>query len=209
LWQGRIARIVFSHRPSRAEPPARGLGQRRTDPCISLAGAILTGKRDAALSAVAPRPCSPVWSAIPTGRPRPDLRGKLPASFSRMPRANHERNAMSADAAIALAEKLGKALADSEPATKVHHAKEAIRQDSELTETLRDFESAAHKVRQLSAENKPIEPADKQKLEQLHSVLIASDAFKKLTAAQVEYAELMRKINETINGQLAEIEKPI
>ena len=65
----------------------------------------------------------------------------------------------------------------------------------------------AQKVEQLEHENKPVEVDDKHKLRDLHDTLVANDLFKRFTAAQVEYVDLMRQVNQTLRKQLAEVEK--
>ena len=49
--------------------------------------------------------------------------------------------------------------------------------------------------------------ADKHRLQELNDKLVASQEFKKFTAAQVEYVDLMRKVNEEIRRELAETEE--
>ena len=47
---------------------------------------------------------------------------------------------------------------------------------------------------------------DKHKLQQLNAALVASDLFKTFTAAQMEYVDLMRKVNQALRDELAAIE---
>jgi len=112
-------------------------------------------------------------------------------------------------AVTALAERLAKAIAESPEATALRAAKDAIRADSELAESLKSFNDLAEKVRTLTRENKPVEAWDKQELQRLHDVLVASELFKQYTAAQVNYADLMRRVSQTLGKELQETEKPV
>ena len=108
---------------------------------------------------------------------------------------------------IELAEKLGKAIADSPEATKLRDAKTDMEADSELSQVMTEFREHSDKMAALERENKPIEVEDKHKLQELHGKLVASDVFKKYTAAQVEYVDLMRKIDTAMRTQLTDTEK--
>lgn len=108
---------------------------------------------------------------------------------------------------IELAEKLGKAIADSPEATKLRDAKTDMEADSELMQVMKESREHSDKMAALERENKPIEVEDKHKLQELHGKLVASDVFKKYTAAQVEYVDLMRKIDTAMRTQLTDTEK--
>jgi len=110
------------------------------------------------------------------------------------------------DPILELAKELGKKIADSQQAKALKAAGEALDGDAETSKLVQDFQAQSDKVRQLSEQNKPIEVEDKRALEDLHRKLVASDTFKKYTAAQVEYIDLMRKVNDAIRGQLGPIE---
>ncbi|MHC4982848.1 MAG: YlbF family regulator [Planctomycetota bacterium] len=107
---------------------------------------------------------------------------------------------------IELAERLGKAIADSPQASALRAAREELRKNAELSQLLKDFRAQAQKVAKLEGENKPIEVEDKHKLRDTQEKLAASDIFKKFTAAQVEYIDLMRKVNVALEQQLSATE---
>ena len=110
------------------------------------------------------------------------------------------------DAIIQLAERLGKAIADSPAATKLQEARKAMAGEADLTKTLDEYQKQSQKVAMLESENKPVEVADKHALRDLQDKLVSADAFKKFTAAQVDYVDLMRKVNEALQSQLSQIE---
>ena len=106
------------------------------------------------------------------------------------------------DDIVELAERLGKAIADSPQATALNAVQAEVEKDAETSRLLKDFREQSEKVARMEHENKPIEVDDKHKLEELHNKLIASDNFKKLTAAQVEYVDMMRRVNEAVSRNL-------
>lgn len=111
------------------------------------------------------------------------------------------------DPIIDLAERLGRAIADSSQASGLREARKAVVEESELSQLLKDYQAQSEKVATLEAENKAVEVDDKHKLRDLHEKLVASETFKKLSAAQVEYVDLMRRVSEAMQNHLAETEK--
>jgi cell fate (sporulation/competence/biofilm development) regulator YlbF (YheA/YmcA/DUF963 family) len=109
-------------------------------------------------------------------------------------------------AIIELAERLGKAIADSPQATALRTARDDLSKHEDIKQTLDDFRVQQEKVAQLEAEQKPVEVDDKHKLQELHTVLVSSEIFKKYTSAQVDYVDVMRKVNQAITSQLAATE---
>ncbi len=107
-----------------------------------------------------------------------------------------------------LAERLGKAIAQSRQASDLQAARDAMAKEPETEKLLNEFHEHSEKLAALEARNKPVEVDDKHKLQEMHGKLIASETFKKFTAAQVEYIDLMRKVNQAIQRQIAEAEKP-
>lgn len=111
------------------------------------------------------------------------------------------------EAIVRLAERLGSTIAESPQATTLRQARKAMEDQADLSGTLKDFQAQSEKIAALEAEQKPIEVEDKQKLQNLHNTLIASETFKKLSAAQVEYVDLMRRVNEALQKKLMEGEQ--
>jgi len=108
---------------------------------------------------------------------------------------------------IELAERLGKLIADSPQAATLRQARKAVNDEPEIAQALKDFQAHSEKIAGLEAEQKPVEADDKRKLRELHEKLVASAPFKALSSAQVEYVDLMRKVNEALQKQLAEVER--
>lgn len=108
------------------------------------------------------------------------------------------------DAIVELAKRLGKAIADSPASAALHAARKAVTDHPEASRLFKEFQEQSLKIAKLESEEKPIEVDDKQKLRDLHEKLIATEEFKKYTAAQVDYADLMRQVSEAIQSTLEE-----
>ena len=109
-------------------------------------------------------------------------------------------------ASIELARRLGKAIADSPQGAAFRAARQELNAQPDVQKTLQDYQQQAEKIGQLEAEQKPVEVVDKHRLQELNDNLVASEVFKKFTAAQVEYVDLMRKVNQALQAELAETE---
>ena len=109
-------------------------------------------------------------------------------------------------AILALAERLGKAVADSPQAKALREARNELNKHEDVAKLLDEFRVQAEKVVKLEQDNKPVEVGDKHKLHDIQSRLVSDETFKKFTAAQVEYVDMMRKVNETLRKELSETE---
>ena len=107
---------------------------------------------------------------------------------------------------IKLAEQLGKAIADSPAAATLTAARNEMNANGDLTKPLTEFRGHTDKKAKLEQENKPVEVADKHTLQELQQKLVASATFKAFNEAQVEYADLMRRVNQAVQRQLADTE---
>ena len=111
-----------------------------------------------------------------------------------------------ANAIIEMAQRLGKAISDSPQAAKLREARKELDQHKEILETLKQYQEQAQKLDKLEHDHAPVEVEDKHKLRDLHETLVSNDVFKRFTAAQVEYVDLMRQVNQALRKQLAEVE---
>lgn len=107
---------------------------------------------------------------------------------------------------VELATRLGQAIASSPQAATFRAAREALEAQDETMQALDEYQKQMQKVAELEQEAKPVEVADKARLRELNDKLISCDEFKKFTAAQVEYVDLMRKVNDALRKELAETE---
>ena len=105
---------------------------------------------------------------------------------------------------LQLARRLGKAIADSPQAVALHAARAELDKHEDLKKLVEDYQAQVQKVAELREANKPIEVDDKHRLNDLHGRLVAADVFKKYTAAQVEYVDLMRKATQAMQQPMDE-----
>src|SRR5512140_1376229 len=90
---------------------------------------------------------------------------------------------------------LGQALA-AHPTVRAHHdAERTINADTAAQQLLNEYEEQLRRVRQLEAERKPVEVADKQKLRELQSKLAGHESLKVYMRTQTDYAALMSQVN--------------
>ena len=105
-----------------------------------------------------------------------------------------------------LASRLGKTIASAPEALAMKAARDELNNAAEIAQVLKDLQAHTVRIQQLEAENKPIEVDDKHKLQDLQEELAASDVFKRYSAAQVNYIDLMRQVNQAIQTELAPVE---
>jgi cell fate (sporulation/competence/biofilm development) regulator YlbF (YheA/YmcA/DUF963 family) len=103
---------------------------------------------------------------------------------------------------IELAGRLGRELANSPQAKALREAQQQLQADEETARLVDAYRDQAEKITRLEQQGKPVEPEDKHKLDELHAKLASMPAFKKFTAAQYEYADLMRRVDEALNEHL-------
>ena len=113
------------------------------------------------------------------------------------------------DAIISLAQRLGREIAESAAAKALRAAQEAVDGQPELKKLLEDYRVQSQKMMELRESGKPIEVSDKHRVQELQSKLAGSEVFKKLTGAQVEYVDMLRKVNDAMRKELAATERHV
>jgi cell fate (sporulation/competence/biofilm development) regulator YlbF (YheA/YmcA/DUF963 family) len=101
------------------------------------------------------------------------------------------------------ARKLGAAIAHSPQAAALADARKRLDEKPEVKKLMDDLRRQSEKLAELERQKKPIEVEDKHKEESLRDTLLADDAFKKYTAAQVEYVDLMRKVSAAMTASMS------
>ncbi|MFP4433582.1 MAG: YlbF family regulator [Planctomycetota bacterium] len=107
---------------------------------------------------------------------------------------------------IQAARKLGETIAASPEAGALKQAREGLNNSEDTKQLLNQTQQHVQTLQQKEQQGQPLEPEDKQKMEKLQGELMADPTFKSFNAAQVEYVDLMRKVNDTLREQLADIE---
>jgi cell fate (sporulation/competence/biofilm development) regulator YlbF (YheA/YmcA/DUF963 family) len=109
---------------------------------------------------------------------------------------------------LSLASQLGQAIAEAPQAKALRAARQAMHAQKETLQLLSDYQKQIEKVAALEQDGKPVEPDDKRTLKALESRLLSRPDFKAFTAAQVEYVELMRQVNDTLRQKLDDLQEP-
>jgi cell fate (sporulation/competence/biofilm development) regulator YlbF (YheA/YmcA/DUF963 family) len=106
-----------------------------------------------------------------------------------------------------LAAQLGQAVANSPQAAKLKAARAELDRHADIAAMLKEFSAHAEKLAKLEEANKPVEVADKHKLQELQDKLVSHEVFKRYTAAQMDYVDLMRQVNAELRKHLAAVEE--
>jgi cell fate (sporulation/competence/biofilm development) regulator YlbF (YheA/YmcA/DUF963 family) len=99
------------------------------------------------------------------------------------------------------ARKVGQLLATHSAAQRMDNALRKLQGDREAQRVLTDFNRMMQAVAQKEAQGRPIEVDDKRKLEAAQSAVATNLLLRELQVAQMEYLELMRQIDELIEGE--------
>ena len=104
---------------------------------------------------------------------------------------------------IEKAEQLGRALAEHERFKALMVARDVVTADEAARKLMTDYETQVEKMQQLTLANKPIEVDDKRKLADLEKKVAADEKIKELTKAQMEFSELMNRMNRAIFSKIS------
>jgi cell fate (sporulation/competence/biofilm development) regulator YlbF (YheA/YmcA/DUF963 family) len=102
------------------------------------------------------------------------------------------------------AKRLGELIRTHPRYVKLRETDAAVRADNAATDALEAYNKAAAEIARKEAATQPVEVAEKQELQRLHNAVAASETIKAFTLAQADYAELMRRMNDTIFRAIAE-----
>jgi cell fate (sporulation/competence/biofilm development) regulator YlbF (YheA/YmcA/DUF963 family) len=105
------------------------------------------------------------------------------------------------------AEKLGQMLAEHPAVARYQAAQKTVAEDAEAGRLLQDFDRTLEKLGRQEQSGMPVTDAQRQQLEALQSRIVSHIKVKNLNLAQVEFVDLLRKVNQTIQKPLAP-EKP-
>jgi cell fate (sporulation/competence/biofilm development) regulator YlbF (YheA/YmcA/DUF963 family) len=102
------------------------------------------------------------------------------------------------------AEKLSQMLLDHPAVARYKAAQKAVTDDAEASRMLGEFDQQIEKLARQEQTGMPITDAQRQQLESLQSRIVSHLKIKNLNLAQVEFIDLLRKINQTIQRPLTE-----
>jgi cell fate (sporulation/competence/biofilm development) regulator YlbF (YheA/YmcA/DUF963 family) len=102
------------------------------------------------------------------------------------------------------AEKLSQMLVDHPAVARYKAAQKAVTDDPEASRLLAEFDQQIEKLARQEQTGMPITDAQRQQLESLQSRIVSHLKIKNLNLAQVEFVDLLRKVNQTIQRPLTE-----
>jgi cell fate (sporulation/competence/biofilm development) regulator YlbF (YheA/YmcA/DUF963 family) len=102
---------------------------------------------------------------------------------------------------LSAAREVGKLIASHDIARKLESAMSRLQGDVEAQRVLNDYNRHLQKLGEKEQSGKPIEVSDKQQLEKLQNAVIRNPLLRDFQMAQMDYLDLMRKVDEAMAGQ--------
>lgn len=99
---------------------------------------------------------------------------------------------------LEIAKQLGEALAEHPIGKRYKESQDALDADSTAKQLIQDYEKAAMQLSQKEQQGRPIEPEEKRKMAALQTQLAGNPAVKQWLQSQVDYMDLLRKVNEQV-----------
>jgi len=106
------------------------------------------------------------------------------------------------------ARELGKLLASHEAAARFEAVIQKLQSDTEAQRLLNDYNRQMTTIAEKEATGKPIEVADKHQLQSLQQQVSANAMLRELQMAQMDYLDLMRRVDEAMSPMPAGEEAP-
>lgn len=104
------------------------------------------------------------------------------------------------DQILEAAKKLGTMISDHEAAKKLDNVIRMLKDDTDAQRLLNDYNRQIQTVAEKESKGQPIEVQDKHKLEELQKKVVRDPFLRDLQMAQMDYADLMRRVDEAIQG---------
>ena len=104
---------------------------------------------------------------------------------------------------LKLAAQLGEAIRRHQRYVKLRETDERVRGDKSATDALDAYNKAAEELSRKERSGQPVEVEDKRRLRALQETVAGNASVKAFMAAQADYAELMRKMNDAIYQAIA------
>jgi cell fate (sporulation/competence/biofilm development) regulator YlbF (YheA/YmcA/DUF963 family) len=106
---------------------------------------------------------------------------------------------------LAEAEKLGQLVAQHPAVEKYKQAQKAVTDDPEANRAMMDFERQLEALGRQEASGMPITDAQRQQLESVQSRIVSNIKVKALNMAQVDFIDLLRKVNQAVQGKVVDV----
>jgi cell fate (sporulation/competence/biofilm development) regulator YlbF (YheA/YmcA/DUF963 family) len=102
------------------------------------------------------------------------------------------------------ADKLGQLVAQHPAIERYKQAQKAVADDPDANRAMADFEQQLEKLSRQEQSGMPVTDAQRQQLEAVQSRIVSNIKVKALNLANVEFVDLLRKVNQAIQGKVAE-----
>ncbi len=103
-----------------------------------------------------------------------------------------------------LAKRLGRRIAEHPRAAAYLEAQKALRDDLEARALFEQFHKQIEHIRSLERSGKPVEVADKRKLEECEQRIASNPTLKRFMRAQADYVELMNRVERAMHDAISE-----
>lgn len=107
-----------------------------------------------------------------------------------------------------MAEKLGLELSKHPLVDRFKQAQKALADDPGASKLVNDFNRQLMTLARQEESGMPVSDAQRMQLEKLQAQLAAHLKIKAMNIAQVEFVDLLRKVNDTIRKYISESEQP-
>ena len=109
---------------------------------------------------------------------------------------------------LAEADKLGKLVAEHPAVDKYKQAQKAVSEDPDARSAMADFERMLESLARQEQSGMSITDAQRSSLESLQSRIVSNIKVKNLNMAQVDFIDLLRKVNQAIQSKVIEQPAP-
>ncbi|CAN5395575.1 hypothetical protein BH09PLA1_BH09PLA1_31780 [soil metagenome] len=114
--------------------------------------------------------------------------------------------AIDTESILADADKLGQQVAQHPAIAKYRAAQKSVAEDPDASRLLRDFDRLLETLGRQEQSGMPVTDAQRTQLESLQSQIMTHIKVKNLNMAQLEFVDLLRKINQAIQGKLVDLQ---
>jgi len=105
---------------------------------------------------------------------------------------------------LAEADKLGQLVAQHPAVERYKSAQRAVAEDPDANRTMAEFERQLETLARQESSGMPVTDAQRQQLESLQSRIVSNVKVKNLNMAQVEFIDLLRKVNQAVQSKVVE-----
>jgi cell fate (sporulation/competence/biofilm development) regulator YlbF (YheA/YmcA/DUF963 family) len=106
------------------------------------------------------------------------------------------------------ADKLGQLVAQHPAVEKYKQAQKAVTDDPDASRAMADFERQIETLGRQEASGMPVTDAQRAQLEAVQSRIISNIQVKALNMAQVEFIDLLRRVNQAIQSKVVDLPAP-